>query len=214
MERRNPAARWIAAALLTTAFVAGTPAAALAAGADYRLGYGDTLNVSVVGQPALAVGAQPVRPDGRITLPLVQDVVVQGKTVQEVTSALARAYKPFFADAQIVVQVAKFRDLRVTLIGQVARPGTLAFATAPTLVEALANAGGVMERAERKAIKVIAPGGTQKVYDLDAILAGQQPMPLVPEGAVVEVTEVWTPDVYRWLPLLGTVITAGVWLVR
>lgn len=204
--------RWAVAMAITAGLVALSPgpAIAAAAAADYRLGFGDTLSVSVVGQAAVAVTAQPVRPDGRITLPLVQDINVQGKTVQEITQTLARAYRPYFADAQVLVQVAKFRELRVTLIGQVHKPGTLTFASSPTLVEVLAGAGGLTERAERHAVKVLLPGGAQKSYDVEAIMAGSQPMPMVPEGAVVEVTEVWTPDLYRMLPVAASVITASV----
>lgn len=212
MQRRDRVTRWAAAAAIVAAFVAGRPAAA--APADYRLGFGDTLSVSVVGQPNYAVVGQPVRPDGRITLPLVQDVVVQGRTVQEVTKQLARAFRPYFSDAQVVVQVAKFRELRVTLLGQVGKPGAMTFTSTPTLVEALASAGGLTERANRSAVKVLLPGGAQQTYDLEAILAGLAPMPTVPEGAVVEVQEVWGPDFYRVLPLVGTVITAGVLLLR
>lgn len=214
MERRDRFTRWATAAAVLAALLLVPPEPAQAAAADYRLGFGDTLSIAVVGQPNYAVVAQPVRPDGRITLPLVQDIVVQGKTVQEVTAQLSRSYRPYFADAQIVVQVAKFRELRVTLIGQVSKPGTLAFPTMPTLVEVLAGAGGLTERAERRSVKVLLPGGTHKRYDLEAILAGSQPMPTIPEGAVVEVAEVWGPDFYRVLPLVGTVITAGVLLLR
>lgn len=214
MRTGTRATRWVATASLVAAFLVLPPGPAAAAPADYQLGFGDTLTISVVGQPTLAITGQPVRPDGRISLPLVQDIMVQGKTVQQVSSALSQAYRPFFAHAQVLVQVAKFRDLRVTLIGQVHKPGTLTFSARPTLVEVLATAGGLTERAERRAVKVLLPGGGQQVYDLDAILAGSQPMPSVPEGAVVEVGEVWGPDLYRMLPLVGSVITAGVLLLR
>lgn len=211
MERLTRVARRVMATTVMVGLLTLTPTPASAAPGDYRLGFGDTLSVSVVGQPNVAVAAQPVRPDGRITLPLVQDILVQGKSVQEITAILARAYRPYFADAQIVVQVAKFRELRVTLIGQVQKPGTVSFASVPTLVEALAGAGGLSDRAERSAVKVLLPaGGGQKVYDLEGILTGRQPMPTVPEGAVVEVSEVWGPDFYRVLPVAASLITAGV----
>ena len=61
--------------------------------ADYRLGFGDAVSVTVLGQPTLSVEGQPVRPDGRISLPLVQEVRVQGRTIAEVTTDLTAAFR-------------------------------------------------------------------------------------------------------------------------
>ena len=145
MHKRHVTTRWILAAVLVMAM----QSPALGRSADYKLGYGDAITVTVVGQPSLSVTDQPVRPDGRITLPLVQQVEIEGKTVAEVTAALNKAYKPYFQSPQIVVTVARFRPMRVTVMGQVVKPGTYAFEELPTLVDAVATAGGLTDRAAR-----------------------------------------------------------------
>ena len=210
MHKRHVTTRWILAAVLVMAM----QSPALGRSADYKLGYGDAITVTVVGQPSLSVTDQPVRPDGRITLPLVQQVEIEGKTVAEVTAALNTAYKPYFQSPQIVVTVARFRPMRVTVMGQVVKPGTYAFEELPTLVDAVATAGGLTDRAARTGIKVIEPGGATQVYDLDGVLSGQTPLPRIREGSVIEIGEVWGPDFYRLIPIAASVITAGALLWR
>jgi protein involved in polysaccharide export with SLBB domain len=210
MTMRTHAIRWALAAAL----VAAAQAPMLARSADYKLGYGDAVTVTVVGQPNLSVQDQPVRPDGRITPPLVQQVEIQGKTVAEVTAALNKAYRPFLTTPQIVVTVARFRPLRITVLGQVVKPGSYAFEEAPTLIDALATAGGLTERAARSSVRVMEPGGKSLTYDIDSLLQGKGPLPRMREGSVVEIGEVWGPDFYRLIPIAASVITAGALLWR
>jgi polysaccharide export outer membrane protein len=200
--------------LVALGLVAAIQAPAWGRSADYQLGYGDAISVTVVGQPTLSVTDQPVRPDGRISLPLVQQVEIEGKTVAEVTSALNRAYKPYFQSPQIVVTVARFRPMRVTVMGQVTKPGTYAFEELPTLVDAVATAGGLTDRAARTGIKVVEPGGKTLTYNMDDLLSGQTPLPRLREGSVVEIHEVWGPDLYRLIPIAASVITAGALIWR
>lgn len=200
--------------LVALALVAAMQAPALGRSADYQLGYGDAISVTVVGQPTLSVTDQPVRPDGRISLPLVQQVEIQGKTVAEVTAALNKAYKPYFQSPQIVVTVARFRPMRVTVMGQVTKPGTYAFEELPTLVDAVATAGGLTDRAARTGIKVVEPGGRTLTYDMDDLLSGETALPRLREGSVVEIHEVWGPDLYRLIPIAASVITAGALIWR
>ncbi|HEY9898047.1 MAG TPA: polysaccharide biosynthesis/export family protein [Pantanalinema sp.] len=189
------------------------PAAAL--GADYRLRDGDAVSVSVLGHPDLSVQAQPIRPGGQISMPLIQALSAQGKTVSELTDELTGAYRPFLNKPQISVTVAKFRPMRVTILGQVGRPGTFDFEEAPTLVDVLATAGGLSERAARNSIKVVGPAGSGKTYDLDRLLSRQESNPLIQEGSIVEVGEVWGPDLYRvTIPLLAAFVSSAVWLLR
>lgn len=203
-----------AGAVLGAFLTSGVAGAAAAAPPDYRLGYGDAVSVTIVGQPDASVQDQAVRPDGKISLPLVNDVAVGGKTVAEVAEGLTQSMRPYFREPRIVVSISRFRPLRVTLLGQVKTPGTHAFDRAPTLVDALATAGGLEQRASRGGIKVIGPDGTAVVYDLDHVLAGRASVPLLQEGTVVEVQEAWGPDLYRVLPLAASLITAAAILIR
>ncbi|HEY9722881.1 MAG TPA: polysaccharide biosynthesis/export family protein [Oscillatoriaceae cyanobacterium] len=189
-------------------------APALAATPDYQLGYGDSLNITVMGQPNLSVSNAPIRPDGQIDLPLVQEVRVAGETVPELTADLIKAYRPYLAEPQIVVNIAQFRPLHVTLLGQVNRPGTNNFQEPPTLFEAIAAAGGLTDRAARDSIKVRTADGKVTVYDLDKLLGNTEQPPVIEAGAVIEVGEVWMPDFYRILPIAASLLTAGALLAR
>ncbi len=172
----------------------------------YQLDYGDAVTVTVVGQPALSVMGQSIRPDGMISLPLIREIPVRGRTVEEVAGALTKAFKAFLAEPHVMVNITRFRPLRITLIGQVRQPGTFPFESPPTLIDAVATAGGLSERSARNAITVVSRAG-RKTYDLDRLLNGQESMPSLPEGAVVEVGETWMPDWYRILPIAASITT-------
>lgn len=209
-----PKPRWGVATLAALVLLASTARPGLAQPPEYRLGYGDAVSITVVGQPALSVADQPVRPDGRIAMPLIAEVSLQGKTVSEVAKQLNTLYRPFLATPQVVVSVTRFRPTRITLLGQVKQPGTFDFQQAPTLIEALAAAGGLSDRAARGTIVLVRTGTPAETFDLDQLLRGQVPMPRVQEGTVIEVGEVWGPDWYRVLPIAASMVTAGAILAR
>lgn len=195
------------AAMVST--LVSTPALA----SDYRLRFGDAINVTVVDHPELSVASQPIRPDGRISLPLVPEYSASGKSINETTQDLANAYKHYLANPQLSVSIAHFRPLRVTILGQVQHPGTYDFEDVPSVVGAIATAGGLTERAERSAIKVIAPQASQ-TYNLNSLLKEPASIPVLADGAIIEVGEVWGPDYYRLIPTVATVITAVALLIR
>lgn len=177
---------------------------------EYRMRAGDSLNITVVGHPELAVLAQPIRPDGHVSLPMIAPVLAEGRTVVEVTSEIQDAYKPFLTKPRVLVSIAQFRPLRIAVLGQVEQSGSFEFAKPPTLVEAIARAGGLGRRASRGAITVVDPGTqTRKTYDLDRLLAGKEPNPDLSDGGIVEVGEVWGPDLQVWLPILASLVTAA-----
>lgn len=190
------------------------PARALEAGDEYRLGFGDAVSIKVLGQQPLSVEDQAIRPDGRISLPLVKEVLARGKTVGELTEVLSEAYHPYLTDASVVVTVSRFRPLKITLLGQVSRPGTFSFEAPPTLLDALAASGGLTERGDRTRIKLIEASGRSATYTLDGLLSGRESAPRVAEGSVIEVAEVWGPDMYRALPVIASIITAAALMMR
>lgn len=182
--------------------------------AEYRLDYGDSITVKVVGQPGLSIEDQPLRPDGLISLPLIQEVSLRGKSIAEVTALLNRAYQPYLTKPQIVVNVAKFRPLRVTLLGQVKTPGTFSFEGPPSLVDAIAAAGGLTDRAARDQVRVLLPDGSTQRHDINRLLDGTAKIPRVPQGSVIEVGETWSPDLYRLLPVIASTVTATAFLMQ
>lgn len=115
---------------------------------------GDVVSVRVFGQDALSVRST-VRVDGAITMPLVGDVIVAGKAPQAVAKELEARLLPFFTAPNVVVVVEESR-VRVVGIGELRRNGTIILeAGETTMVEALANAGGITEFASNSRIFVL-----------------------------------------------------------
>jgi polysaccharide biosynthesis/export protein len=87
----------------------------------YLIGPGDELNVFVWGNPDISA-AVPVRPDGKITVPLVEDLVATGKTSYQLARELEQKYKVFVKDPQVVVMVTSFQGMdqqQIRVVGQI-----------------------------------------------------------------------------------------------
>ncbi len=200
--------RFLVVNLISTMLVI-MPMASVSSASEYLLRKGDSLNVSVMGHPELMVPSQPIRPDGQISLPMIAPVQVEGQSITEVSTSVEEAYRSILDNPRVLVSIAQYRPLRVTVLGKVERAGSFDFSQAPTLVEAIATAGGLDRRADRKAITLVDPENqTRQTYDLDQLLAAKEALPTLPEGGIVEVGEVWGPDVEVWLPLVTSLITA------
>lgn len=128
----------------------------------YRIGAEDELAVSVWHEPDLSTTAV-VRPDGMITLPLLNDLKVSGMTTHQLQDMLTDKLKDFVKDPQVTVVVRQIRSRRVYLFGEVARPGTYPLNSTKTVLELLAEAGGPGTYAKLKSIYVIRQeNGTRK----------------------------------------------------
>jgi polysaccharide export outer membrane protein len=157
---------------------------------DYRIGPEDVLQISVFSNEALS-RTVPVRPDGMITLPLLNDVKAAGLTPMELRDILLKKLSEFVASPEIAVIVTEVRSFRISVIGEVMKPGRYDLRSAVTVVDALAMAGGFKEFASRSRIVVIrAEGATRKrlAFDYDKISAASRPQenfPLRPGDIVM-----------------------------
>jgi polysaccharide export outer membrane protein len=153
-----------------------TPTPANGTVGAYRIGPEDILQVSVFGNEALS-RTVPVRPDGMISLPLLNDVKAAGFTPMELRDLLMKKLAPYVASPEIAVIVTEVRSLMVSVIGEVMKPGRFDLKNAGTVVEALAMAGGLKEFASRSRITVIrSEGGVSKriPFDYDRISSPKQ----------------------------------------
>lgn len=139
---------------------ANTP---LKASPDYRLGASDVVTVEVRGQPELTKTAV-VRPDGKITLVLLDDVYVQGLTTAEIDDKLTRSYNEYIVNADVTISVVGFNSKKIYVWGQVFRQGDQPFDGEVTIIDAMARAGGPNERAETKKVLLTRAG---QVHQLD-----------------------------------------------
>jgi polysaccharide biosynthesis/export protein len=115
---------------------------------DYKIGPEDSLAISVFGQDDLS-GEVRVNGQGKITMPLVAEVPVAGLTPREVENRLSNLYKEgqYLANPQIKVLVKEYRFQRVVVSGAVSKPGAYELIGPRTLLEVIAQAGGLSERA-------------------------------------------------------------------
>ncbi|HET7872497.1 MAG TPA: polysaccharide biosynthesis/export family protein [Terriglobales bacterium] len=120
----------------------------------YRIGVEDELGVSVWREPDLSINAV-VRPDGMITLPLLNDLKVTGMTTKELQDMLTERLKEFLKEPQVTVIVRQIRSRKVYLLGEVVRPGTYSLNNPKTVLQLLAEAGGPGAYAKLGAIYVI-----------------------------------------------------------
>jgi polysaccharide export outer membrane protein len=109
---------------------------------DYRLGEGDAVVLHVWDRADLS-GDHVVGPDGRVTVPFVGPLRVVGLTREQAAAAVKDALARFYANAVVTVKVQGYVSNQVVVLGKVMTPGVQTFPARPTLLEALARAGGL-----------------------------------------------------------------------
>lgn len=110
----------------------------------YRLGEGDQVNILVWEKPELS-GPQAVGPDGALTVPLVGSVRVAGLTRDEASKAIKESLAKLYSGVVVSLKVEQYLGNRVTVIGRVKTQGVQRFESVPTILEAIARAGGLAE---------------------------------------------------------------------
>jgi polysaccharide export outer membrane protein len=111
---------------------------------EYRIGREDVIEVVVWHEPELT-RVVPVRPDGKISLPLAGEMEAAGKTPAELQQGLTKKLGPFIHDASVAVLVREINGPRVYVLGEVTRPGGFPLRGPMTVVQAIALAGGRTE---------------------------------------------------------------------
>jgi polysaccharide biosynthesis/export protein len=125
---------------------------------EYRLGPGDKLRIEVYKDPQLSQSVQ-VRPDGKITLPLIGDIEATGHTPIEMRDTITRQLKEYVTNPTVTVIVVEALASKIYVMGEVTHPGTMEMHGPTTILQALAMAGGFKEFANTKDVKVLRPSG-------------------------------------------------------
>jgi len=110
------------------------------AGPDYVIGPDDTLHISVWKEPDLTE-TLPVRPDGKISLPLLNDVVAAGMTPSQLADSITNRLKKYIADPRVTVVVTAMNSQKIYVLGEVVHPGTAPLQPNMTVLQALASSG-------------------------------------------------------------------------
>lgn len=184
----------LAFAILMTCFHpsvsrAGSDANATSSVEDqYRIGPEDILHISVWGNQEMTRD-MPVRPDGKISMPLIQDIQAEGLTAAELSDVLHQKLNAFIKDPQVAVIVTQVNAPKVFVIGNVTRPGPYPLRGDLSVLQALALAGGFTPFASPKDIKVLRNStGGQKIFEVnyyDMINDGEGNYMLKPGDTIV-----------------------------
>ena len=157
-------------------------------GDDYRLGPGDKLRIEVYKDSQLSQSVQ-VRPDGKITLPLIGDIVATDSTPIELRDGIAARLKEYMNNPSVTVIVVEATAATAFVMGEVNKPGSVTLQGGPlTVVQALALAGGLKDFADAKGIRILrknASGVTSIPFNYKDAIRGAAPVYLRPGDTVV-----------------------------
>lgn len=136
------------------------------AGPSYVIGADDTLFISVWKEPDLTE-TLPVRADGMISMPLLNDIRAAGLTPMELSAAITEKLKKYISDPRVTVVVTQMNSQRVYMTGEVLHPGAMNLTPDMTVLQALANAG-FTQFANTKGIYVLrSENGNQKKFPVN-----------------------------------------------
>lgn len=159
------------------------PAAKADVGAEYRLVPGDKLRIEVYKDAQLSQSLQ-VRPDGKITLPLLGDIAAAGKTSLELRDAIAGSLTTYINNPTVTVIVVETEPPVFYVMGEVMDAGPYPLKGQVSVLQALAMAGGFKDFANTKNITIRRGGQTLK-FDYKAALKGEDTPMLVQAGDTI-----------------------------
>jgi len=158
---------------------------------DYVIGVPDVMRIHVWKQPEISAEVV-VRPDGKISLPLLQDVQAEGLTAEQLQEELVRRFSDFIVAPQVNVIVTEMRSYSASIVGGgIARSGVLPLSRQTRVLDAIAQMGGFTPFAKKSDIRVLRQVDNLQVeyrFDYDAFIKGKAPdtnMLLEPGDTVV-----------------------------
>ena len=160
---------------------ASAPASASASSADkphddsFVIGNDDVLAINVWKEPDISRSI-PVRSDGKISLPLVGEVQAAGLTPLKLEKDIAAKLKNFISEPEVTVMVQQVNSQKFNILGQVTKPGSYVIANSPTVLDAIALAGGFRDFAKKKSIYVLrhsASGESRLTFNYKEVSEGK-----------------------------------------
>ena len=130
---------------------------------DYVIGLEDILSINVWKEPELSVKEVVVRPDGKISVPLIGDIQASDLTPMQLQERITDRMKEYVAAPSVTVVVLRIGSRSVSIVGQVAKPGIYYLGSPMTVLELLARAGGIGPDAKEKKIAIVRNEGGKSV---------------------------------------------------
>ncbi len=145
---------------------------------QYEVGPNDVLSIIVWKQPDISVSQIPVRPDGRVSLPLVGEIQVSGLTTRQIKEVISERLKEYVTDPNVTVIVLQVNYPVVYVIGEVTRPGPVPIRQDTTVLQMISMAGGFTSFADRDDVKILRreKGKEYRLkFDYGAVVRGKHP---------------------------------------
>jgi polysaccharide export outer membrane protein len=145
--------------------------------AEYKIGAQDMLRIDVWKEEQLS-RVVPVRPDGKVTLPLLNDVQAVGLTPMQLAGVLSEGLKKYINNPQVTVTITEINSRRIYVTGEVARPGAFPLLPNMTVLQALTSAGGFTQFAKIRNIYVLRTEGGKQVkhpFNYKDVINGKKP---------------------------------------
>jgi polysaccharide biosynthesis/export protein len=154
---------------------------------DYRIGPEDVLAISVWKNDAMS-RVVPVRPDGMVSLPMLDDIRAAGLTPMQLREQIAQKLAEFVPSPAVSVIVNDVKSFKVAVIGEVLRPARYELKSRTTLLEVLAQAGGFNQFASRTRLVVLrneGPKQTRIPVNYNRLINGEEDNPALKPGDIV-----------------------------
>jgi polysaccharide export outer membrane protein len=144
---------------------------------DYKIGAQDVVRIDVWKEPEIS-RITPVRPDGRISLPLLNDVQAAGLTPTQLAGIISEGLKKYITNPQVTVGVTEINSRRIYVTGEVTKPGAFPLQPNMTVLQALTSSGGFTQFAKIKGIYVLRAEDGKQVkhpFNYKEIVSGKHP---------------------------------------
>ncbi len=158
---------------------------------DYVIGAGDVLQISVWKEPDASIPNVVVRPDGKISIPILKEIEVVGLTPTQLEKLITERLSRFIPAADVTVVVTGINSKKIYVLGAVKKEGPLPYTYRMTIMQALSEAGGLTDYAKRKKIYVLRMENGKEYrlpFDYNAALKGEHMemnIPLMPGDTLV-----------------------------
>jgi polysaccharide export outer membrane protein len=158
---------------------------------DYVIGPGDVLAINVWKEPEISRSV-PVRPDGKVSLPLVGELTAGGLTTVKLRDSITDKLKDYISNPEVIVIVQEVKSRSFNIVGKVGKPGSYELAKPMTVLDAIAMAGGFQDFAKSSKIYVLRrqPDGSRTMlpFNYKSVIKGRgldQNVELQPGDTVV-----------------------------
>jgi polysaccharide export outer membrane protein len=140
---------------------------------DFVIGVEDVLAVSIWKDADTSVPNVVVRPDGKITLPLIGDVLASGLTTKQLADSITEKIKKFLDEPTVAVIVVRIESQKVSIVGAIGHPGSYPLGAPMTVLELIARAGGLADFAKTKSIRIVRKkGGRIFMFNYKEVISG------------------------------------------